>query len=97
MRILPLLTLLSFSALLTAGELKITVLSDIHVSPGNANDKLMPDVVKEVNANDSDLVVVTGDLTNRGADRELEHIHNVLSGIWKELHAIPGNQETNWS
>lgn len=97
MRILPLLTLLSFSALLTAGELKITVLSDIHVSPGNANDKLMPDVVKEVNANDSDLVVVTGDLTNRGADRELEHIHNVLSGIGKELHAIPGNHETNWS
>ena len=33
MRILPLLTLLSFSALLTAGELKITVLSDIHVYP----------------------------------------------------------------
>ena len=82
---------------LVAGELKITVLSDLHVTPGNGNDKLMPRVVDEVNANDSDLVVVDGDLTNRGADAELRHIHQLLSKIEKPLYVIPGNHETNWS
>ena len=98
MRIILFCSLL-FSVLLTsaAAELKITVLSDLHVSPGNANERLMPQLVAEVNANDSDLVVVTGDLTNRGSDAELKNIHKQLSEIRKPLYAISGNHETNWS
>ena len=97
MRFLFIAALSAAALFLAAGELKITVLSDIHVSPGNGNDKLMPQLIDEINANDSDLVVVTGDLTNRGADAELKHIHNVLSGIRKPVYAITGNHETNWS
>lgn len=93
-----LLSLLFASALLTsAAELKITVLSDLHVSPGNANDKLMPQLVAEINASDTDLVVVTGDLTNHGSDAELKCVHKRLSGIRKPLYAVSGNHETNWS
>ena len=97
MRFLGLLLSLAWVWTLAAGELRIAVLSDLHVTPGNSNDKVMPRLVEEVNAGDSDLVVVTGDLTNRGSDAELKNIHNLLSGIRKPLYAIPGNHETNWS
>ena len=97
MRLLSILTILAFVFQLAAGELRIAVLSDLHVSPGNGNDKVMPQLVDAVNADGSDLVVVTGDLTNRGSDAELANIHKRLLVIQKPLYAIPGNHETNWS
>lgn len=97
MRCLPICFLL-FSALLSAAaELKITVLSDLHLTPGNADDRLMPQLVAEINGNDTDLVVVTGDITNRGSDAELRNAHQRLSGIRKPLYVLSGNHETNWS
>jgi len=97
MRLLSILAILAFVFQLAAGELRIAVLSDLHVSPGNDNDKTMPQLVEAVNADGSDLVVVTGDLTNRGSDAELANVHKRLLGIQKPLYAIPGNHETNWS
>ena len=93
-----LIVFLLISALVTtAAELKITVLTDLHLTPGNADDKLMPQLVEEINGNDTDLVVVTGDITNRGSDAELQNVHRQLSGIRKPLYVLSGNHETNWS
>lgn len=97
MRLFSILSILVCALRLAAGALNIAVLSDLHVSPGNDNDKVMPQLVEAINADDSDLVVVTGDLTNRGSDAELKNIHMRLLGIRKPLYAIPGNHETNWS
>ncbi len=95
---LSLLFAMAFCALqLAAGEVKITVLSDLHLSPGNGNDTRIAQAVTEVNANDSDLVVVTGDITNRGTNAELENVRERLSLIKKPFFVIPGNHETNWS
>ena len=97
MRLFLIASLSLFSLLSFAAELKITVLSDLHLSPGNEDDKLMPQLVEEVNANDTDVVVVTGDVTNRGSDAELQNVHRQLSEIRKPLYVISGNHETNWS
>lgn len=97
MRLLSILAILGCVFQLAAGELHIAVLSDLHVSPGNGNDKVMPQLVEAVNADGSDLVVVTGDLTNCGSDAELANVHKRLLGIQKPLYVIPGNHETNWS
>jgi len=77
--------------------IKFVQLTDLHVSVGNDNDFLLQNIVKEINNSDNEFVVVTGDLTNRGADDELQQVHSILSKLTKPYYVISGNHETNWS
>ncbi|MBZ4033393.1 PQQ-binding-like beta-propeller repeat protein [Flavobacterium sp. 17A] len=79
------------------GIIKFVQLTDLHVSVGNDNDFLLQNIVKEINNSDNEFVVVTGDLTNRGADDELKEVHSILSKLTKPYYVISGNHETNWS
>ena len=76
---------------------KFAILSDIHVSPGNANETQLRAAVAEINASDADVVLMTGDLTNEGSDVQLKHVKTVLDQINKPLYVSPGNHENNWS
>lgn len=78
-------------------NIKFIQLTDLHVSVGNDNDFLLQNIVKEINNSDFEFVVVTGDLTNRGADDELKEVHSILSQLKKPYYVISGNHETNWS
>ncbi len=76
---------------------KFAILSDIHVTPGNANEGKLQEAVVEINASDVDAVIVSGDLTNEGSDEQLRNVKQILDGIAKPLYVIPGNHENNWS
>ncbi len=76
---------------------KFAILSDIHVTPGNANEGKLKEAVAEINATDVDAVLMTGDLTNEGSDVQLRNVKTILDGITKPLYVIPGNHENNWS
>ena len=76
---------------------KLAILSDIHVTPGNANEGKLKLAVQEINTLDVDAVLVTGDLTNEGSDEQLLNVKSILDGITKPLYVIPGNHENNWS
>ena len=76
---------------------KFAILSDIHVTPGNANEGKLKEAVVEINASDVDAVLMTGDLTNEGSDVQLRNVKSILDGITKPLYVIPGNHENNWS
>lgn len=76
---------------------RIAVLSDVHVTPGNACDKYLREAVAEINSDDYDLVVMNGDLTNEGSDAELINVKSILDGIRHPLVVLPGNHELNWS
>ena len=76
---------------------RIAVLSDIHVTPGNANEEQLRRAVDEINAGDFDFVVVDGDLTNEGSDEQLANVKSILGGIRHPLAVLPGNHENNWS
>ncbi|WP_294959716.1 PQQ-binding-like beta-propeller repeat protein [uncultured Flavobacterium sp.] len=78
-------------------QIKFVQLTDLHVSVGNENDFLLQDIVKEINNSDFEFAVVTGDLTNRGADDELKQVHSILSKLKIPYYVISGNHETNWS
>jgi outer membrane protein assembly factor BamB/predicted phosphohydrolase len=78
-------------------NIKFVQLTDLHVSVGNDNDFLLQNIVKEINNSDNEFVVVTGDLTNRGADDELNQVHAILANLKIPYHVISGNHETNWS
>jgi len=78
-------------------SLRIAFLTDIHVSPGAASEPNLENIVAEINKEDYDFAVVTGDLTNTGLDTELVTVHRILSQLKIPLHIVPGNHETNWS
>ncbi|WP_409417362.1 PQQ-binding-like beta-propeller repeat protein [Flavobacterium sp. PS2] len=80
-----------------SGNIKFVQLTDLHVSVGNENDFLLQDIIKEINNSDNEFVVVTGDLTNRGADDELKQVHSILAKLKIPYYVISGNHETNWS
>lgn len=77
---------------------KIAVLSDIHVTPGNANETELRKAVDEINSDSSlNLVVVCGDLTNEGSDVQLKNVKSILDNIRIPQYVIPGNHEDTWS
>lgn len=80
-----------------SGKIKFVQLTDLHVSVGNENDFLLQNIVNEINNSDNEFVVVTGDLTNRGADDELKQVHSILANLKIPYYVISGNHETNWS
>lgn len=75
----------------------IAVLSDIHVTPGNANDEVLRRAVQEINCQQFDMVIVDGDLTNEGSDEQLDNVAAILMDIKHPLYVLPGNHENNWS
>lgn len=80
-----------------AGVVKLAILSDVHVTPGNANEGKLREAVAEINASGVDAVMLTGDLTNEGSDEQLRNIKGILDGISRPFYIIPGNHENNWS
>lgn len=78
-------------------ELKFVFLTDIHVVPGNAQEQAFRDVVAEINKDNYDFVVITGDLTNMGSDEELLKVKSMIDSIQFPCYVLPGNHETNWS
>ena len=79
------------------GVVRLAILSDIHVTPGNDNEGKLREAVDEINAMDVDAVMVTGDLTNDGTDEQLNNVKSVLDNITHPQYVIPGNHEDTWS
>ena len=75
----------------------IAVLSDIHVSPGGANEKQLRLAVEEINNTPFDYVIMNGDLANEGSDAELVNVKAILDSIRHPLYVLPGNHESTWS
>ena len=76
---------------------KFAILSDIHVTPGNANEAQLRKAVAEINASDADACIMTGDLTNEGSDEQLLNVKAIFDKVTKPFYIIPGNHESTWS
>ncbi len=92
-----LLVTLAWALAVQGGVVKLAILSDVHVTPGNANEGKLREAVAEINAADVDAVMLTGDLTNEGSDEQLRNIKGILDAITHPFYIIPGNHENNWS
>lgn len=93
----PILTALLLGGVVSASAQRFAILSDIHVTPGNACDSMLRIAVKEINSGKYDLVVVDGDLTNEGSDEQLKNVKSILDAIEHPLYVLPGNHENTWS
>ncbi|SHG80490.1 PQQ-like domain-containing protein [Flavobacterium micromati] len=78
-------------------DINFVHLTDLHVSVGNDNDFLLQKIIKEINDSKNEFVVITGDLTNRGDDDELNRVHTILTDLKIPYYVISGNHETTWS
>lgn len=76
---------------------RITLLTDIHVNPGNHREAMLKEVIDDINNNETELVILSGDLTDEGSDEQLRNVKSILDNIKKPLFVIPGNHENNWS
>jgi len=72
-------------------------LSDTHVGSGTGAEDLAI-TVEDLNAIDSvAFVVLTGDITEFGANKEFEETKIILNKLNKPYYIIPGNHDTKWS
>ena len=72
--------------------------SDTHVggAPTAADD--LRRTVRDIDANPSlKFVIITGDITEFGADAELREARAILDSLNKPWYIIPGNHDANWS
>ena len=92
-----LLVVVTLSLAVQGGVVRLAILSDVHVTPGNANEGKLREAVAEINATDVDAVILSGDLSNEGSDEQLRNIKTILDGITHPFYIIPGNHENNWS
>jgi outer membrane protein assembly factor BamB/predicted phosphohydrolase len=84
-------------SLLIQAQTKFALLTDLHVSPGNANERALNRIIDEINSSDIPFVIITGDITNQGSNAELANDKRLFSRFSKPYYLIPGNHETTWS
>jgi outer membrane protein assembly factor BamB/predicted phosphodiesterase len=78
---------------------KFAFLSDTHIgSPnGSAEEDLRRSII-DINAmKDIDFVVITGDITELGSNKELALAKQILDSLQIKYYIIPGNHDTGWS
>ncbi|MEO5501527.1 MAG: PQQ-binding-like beta-propeller repeat protein [Ginsengibacter sp.] len=72
-------------------------LSDTHVGSITGADDLRR-TVQDINSQDSiQFVIITGDITEFGADTEIKLAKQILDSLNKPWYIIPGNHDGNWS
>jgi outer membrane protein assembly factor BamB/predicted phosphodiesterase len=72
--------------------------SDTHVGGAPTSVDDLRSTVRDINANpDLKFVIITGDITEFGADTELREAKAILDSLNKPWYIIPGNHDANWS
>lgn len=93
------LGLLGFSAAgLGQRSFQFAHVSDTHIGGApTASDDLRA-TVRDINGNAAlKFVIITGDITEFGADTELREAKAILDSLNKPWYIIPGNHDGNWS
>ena len=69
---------------------KISLIADIHITPGNHREEKLKEVIADINSNDTELVVLAGDLSDEGSDEQLQNVKSYQA--IKGLHVSRGRR-----
>lgn len=76
---------------------KFALMTDIHVGSDHAAEDVQRSVA-DINQDPSiAFVIISGDITEFGADEELQLAKRLLDSLNKPWYIIPGNHDTKWS
>ncbi|HKC34536.1 MAG TPA: PQQ-binding-like beta-propeller repeat protein, partial [Chitinophagaceae bacterium] len=76
---------------------KFAHVSDTHIGSNNAEEDLRR-TVQSINYDSTiKFVILSGDITDFGADAELHLAKQILDSLNKPWYIIPGNHDANWS
>ncbi|SUI97404.1 Lipoprotein yfgL precursor [Sphingobacterium spiritivorum] len=82
---------------LSAQSFRFAHVTDTHVGGATGADDLRR-TVKDLNAQQQlDFVILSGDITEFGADAELRLAKQILDSLQLPWYVIPGNHDGNWS
>jgi outer membrane protein assembly factor BamB/predicted phosphodiesterase len=80
------------------GSFQFAHISDTHIGGAVTASEDLRATVRDINANpDLKFVILTGDITEFGADEELREARAILDSLQKPWYIIPGNHDGNWS
>lgn len=80
-----------------AQPFKFAHVTDTHVG-GATGAADLRNAVRDINAHtDLDFVIISGDITEFGADDELKLAKQILDSLQRPYYIIPGNHDANWS
>lgn len=97
MKKIILVFLFIFVGFLNAQQFKFAWITDCHVGANNAESEL-DSVVSIINfMSDIEFTIVSGDITEKGRNIELEKAKSILDKLNKPYYIIPGNHDTKWS
>lgn len=98
MKKLLLLTALWATAASAQRHFQFAHISDTHIGGAPTAIEDLRHTVADINANPSiKFVIITGDITEFGADAELRLAKALLDSLNKPWYIIPGNHDANWS
>nr|WP_294905338.1 PQQ-binding-like beta-propeller repeat protein [uncultured Lacibacter sp.] len=95
-------TLLLFIASFAQAQHKpfrFAFISDTHIgSPNGGAEEDLLRTVRDINAQgDIAFVVITGDITELGTNKELKEAKRIFDSLHIKYYIIPGNHDTGWS
>ncbi|HOO42374.1 MAG TPA: PQQ-binding-like beta-propeller repeat protein [Bacteroidales bacterium] len=92
-------TVLLISGCKTHSATCFAVIADIHLNSNNPRSETeFMTVIKDINAQDSiDFVILAGDITEFGSDREIQIAKNLLDSLEKPWYILSGNHDSKWS
>lgn len=91
------LVLLSLSLNCFPQSFKFAFISDTHIGNSTAGEDLERTVADINMQDDLDFVVITGDITEMGTDKELVLAKSIFRRLNKPFYILPGNHDTGWS
>lgn len=102
-RLLALFTFILLSGFLVAQtdndrSFKFAYLADTHISVGSKTITELEVCVEDINkSNDLSFVIVAGDITEFGSDREIRLAKSILDKLNKPYYVTSGNHDSKWS
>lgn len=72
----------------------IAHISDLHISKGSFDEKVLLEVIEQINDLNPDLIILTGDITNQGYYSDFVKATEYLNMFDPQLFAVPGNHDS---
>ena len=71
----------------------IAHISDLHISKSSFDEEILMEAINEINSLNPDMIILTGDITNKGYYKEFKQATRFLEMFEPPLFAVPGNHD----